>query len=131
MKRDRRAPGEGRDREAVVVELLLREGRRRATLVGAERERNAGHRVAHDLELVTARGNHTVAVRGAEQVADAARLAGAKIQDASTRRAPRIPAARVDVEPVLIRQKRTEHVQNIELGGRLLAWIGFAVFVGR
>jgi len=131
VKRDGRASGEGRDGEAVVIELLLREGSRRAPLVGTEREGDTRHRVAHDLELVTSGGDHTIAVRGAEQVADAARLAGAKIHDASPRRAPRVPAARVDVEVVLIRQKRTEHVQNIELGGRLLARIGFAVFIGR
>ncbi|HEY2162558.1 MAG TPA: hypothetical protein VGH04_01145 [Gemmatimonadaceae bacterium] len=115
----------------MVVELLLRESSRCAPLVGTEQERNARHRVAHDLELVPAGRDDTVAVRCAEQIADAARLAGAKVYDASARRAPRVPAAGADVEAVLIRQKRTEHVEDVELGGRLLAWILFAVFVGR
>jgi hypothetical protein len=102
VKRDGGASGEGRDGEAVVIEFLLREGSRRAPLVGTKREGDARHRVAHDLELVTASGDHAVAVRGAEQVTDAARLAGAKIHDASPRRAPRVPPARVDVEAVLV-----------------------------
>jgi len=36
VKRDSRAAGESRDREAVVVELLLRESGRGAPLVGTE-----------------------------------------------------------------------------------------------
>jgi hypothetical protein len=36
VKRDGRASGEGRDGEAVVIEFLLREGSRRAPLVGTK-----------------------------------------------------------------------------------------------
>jgi hypothetical protein len=96
------AAAERRDREAAVVELLLREGRRRSTLVRAERKRDARHRVAHDLELATPGRDHAVAGRRPEQIADPARLPRSQVHDAAPRRAPSAPAACADVEVILI-----------------------------
>ncbi|HEV8448302.1 MAG TPA: hypothetical protein VGQ44_15850 [Gemmatimonadaceae bacterium] len=74
MKGNGRAPAERRDRETAVVELLLGEGCRGATLVRTQRECDPRHRVAHDLELAAAGRDHAIAGRGTEQITHTARF---------------------------------------------------------
>jgi len=67
----------------------------------------------------------------AEEIGHAGRLSGSKVEHASADGMPRRTAGHIHVDVVLVREVRTEHVEDIDLSSRGGRGVGVAFFVGR
>ena len=61
--------------------------------------------------------------------ATSAFLSRSKVEHAAPRRMPRGAAGKLNVDVILVRQVRPEHVENVDLGGRRRSRIRLALFV--
>jgi hypothetical protein len=66
-----------------------------------------------------------------EEIGYARRLSGSKVEHASADGMPGRTAGQIHVDVVLVREVRTEHIEDIDLSSRGGRWISVAFFVGR
>jgi len=128
-KRDGGLSAVVRQRKAERVELQVLEGGSGAFVFTAQRAAFPHDRVARRFVRRAAGGLEASAGLGAEQVGEARGLARAQIDHAAAGGMPRLAAREIDVDMVLVREVRTEHVENVDLGRRARARIRLAFLV--
>ncbi|HMA25230.1 MAG: hypothetical protein ACM37U_10990 [Gemmatimonas sp.] len=119
------------ENEAPLVEAKTRQRRHGASMLGAQIAAGTKDGIALGFIHAAAGGLEPMTCRRTKEIGDTGLLARTKVEHATTRRLPRVAAGQIDIDAILVRDVRSEDVEDIDLSRRRGGGVGVALFVRR